>query len=190
MNSDDSRSGNDGNARNDSGSNDNHHSGRNMNGNAPSGGSLPSNGTPFNGALFFTCSLVEYIGRERKLTRRSVVSALGESHIRRIYSHADVLHCEPIAAVADAYIELADIGTGDFDNVAAARYLVPDYWTIGEVFVRLIEDVRTPGDDAVSVLRDVYGSWISDALSNYNTDFYYQPRDYIAECYRQGTVLE
>ena len=183
MNSDDSRSG--------CGSNGNrHNSGRNMNGNTPSDGNLPSNGTPFNSALFFTCSLVEYIGRERKLTRRSVVSALGESHIRRIYSHADVLHCEPIAAVADAYIELADIGTGDFDNVAAARYLVPDYWTIGEVFARLIEDVRAPGDDAVSVLRDVYGSWISDALSNYNTDFYYQPRDYIAECYRQGTVLE
>ena len=156
----------------------------------PVGGSPLSSSAPFDSALFFTCSLVEYIGRERKLARREVVSALGESHVRRIYSHADVLHCEPIAAVADAYVELADIKTGDFDNVAAARYLVPDYWAIGEVFARLIEDVRAPGDDVVRVVEDVYGSWISDAISNYNTDFYYQPRDYIAECYRQGTVLE
>ena len=25
--------------------------------------------------------------------------------------------------------------------------------------------------------------------SNYNTDFYYQPRDYIAACYKKGEVL-
>ncbi len=140
--------------------------------------------------LFFTCSLIEFIGRERKLVRRDVVSALGQGNLRRIYSHADVLHCEPIAAVAGAYVELAGIGTDDFDNVAAARYLVPDYWAIGDVFARLIEDVCPGEAEVVPTLEAVYASWISDAISNYNTDFYYQPRDYIAECYRQGTVLE
>lgn len=141
-------------------------------------------------SLFFTCSLIEFIGRERKLACGDVAHALGQGHLRRIYSHADVLHCEPIAAVADAYVELAGIGTGDFDNVATARYLVPDYWAIGDVFARLIEDVCPGEDEVVPTIEAVYASWISDAISNYNTDFYYQPRDYIAECYRQGTVLE
>lgn len=140
--------------------------------------------------LFFTCSLIEFIGRDRKLARADVVSALGDEHLRRIYSHAEVLHCEPIEAVADAYIELAGIGTGDFDNVAAARYLVPDHWTVGAVFARLIEDVCPSDGEVIPTLRAVYASWICGAISNYNTDFYYQPRAYIAECYRQGAVLE
>lgn len=140
--------------------------------------------------LFFTCSLIESIGRDRKLARADVVRALGEDNLRRIYSHADVLHCEPIEAVADAYVGLAGIGVGDYDNVAAARYLVPDHWTVGAVFARLIEDVCPCADEVVPTLKTVYASWVCEAISNYNTDFYYQPRDYIAECYRQGTVLE
>ena len=33
------------------------------------------------------------------------------------------------------------------DNVAACRYTVPDYWTIGEVYERLIEDVTGEDED-------------------------------------------
>ena len=33
---------------------------------------------------------------------------------------------------------------------------------------------------------EVYTSWIDAAISNYNSDFYYQSRDYIATCYREG----
>ena len=54
--------------------------------------------------LFFTCSLLEYIGRQQKL-RRDVVDALGEKVVRRIYRYADVLHSEPIAEVAFACSE-------------------------------------------------------------------------------------
>lgn len=34
----------------------------------------------------------------------------------------------------------------------------------------------------------VYSSWIDNVISNYNTDFYYQSRDYIAECYKEGRI--
>ena len=36
----------------------------------------------------------------------------------------------------------------------------------------------------------VFTSWIDGLLSDYNSAFYYQPRDYIAECYRQKMVLD
>ena len=36
---------------------------------------------------------------------------------------------------------------------------------------------------------EVYFYWIDAAISNYNTDFYYQSRDYIYECYMAGKVL-
>ena len=43
---------------------------------------------------------------------------------------------------ADEYIRMQNITEGDFDNVGACKYNVPDYWTIGEVYKRLIEDVQ------------------------------------------------
>lgn len=75
--------------------------------------------------------------------------------------------------------------------MAECRYTVPDYWTIGEVYERLIEDVS--GDDEehmIDWLIEVYTSWIDEVISNYNTDFYYQSREYICECYREGTIVE
>ena len=141
-----------------------------------------------NNDLFYVCSLIEYIGRERKLRRAEVVAGLGEETLRRIYRHADVFHCEPIAKVAADFIELRSLPEGDFDNVAACRYAVPSYWDIGAVHARLIEDVAD-GADPVTKLMEVYSSWMSDALSRFNSDLYYQPRAYLAECYRAGTIL-
>ncbi|MBQ8316497.1 MAG: hypothetical protein IJ427_10530 [Lachnospiraceae bacterium] len=138
-------------------------------------------------ALMFTCSLIEYIGRRQKLSRGDVVRTLGVENITRIYKYADVLHCEPIERVADEYISMVDMKTGEFDNVKKCKYEVPDYWTIGEVYERLIEDVEE--GNVVEKLMEVYTSWASDSISNYNTDFFYQPRDYIKECYIAGEVL-
>ncbi|MDO5388360.1 MAG: hypothetical protein Q4F63_03915 [Clostridia bacterium] len=137
--------------------------------------------------LFFVCSLIEFIGREVKLKRSDVVKALGEDVIRRIYNFADVFHCEPIAKVADDFITMCNIKSGDYDNVRECKYEVPDYWTIGEVYERLIEDIGE--NDVIEALLEVYGSWISDAISNYNSDFFYQSRDYIRECYKAQQVI-
>ena len=97
-------------------------------------------GSKNNDALFYTCSLIEYIGRNVKRRRKEVTDFLGKERIGRIYEYADVFHCEPIAKTADEFIEEAKISIGDFDNEKICRYTVPDYWDIGEVYERLIED--------------------------------------------------
>ena len=137
--------------------------------------------------LFFTCSLIEFIGRERKLTRGEVVKYIGKDNLKRIYKYADTLHCEPIEKVADDYIEMCNIPTGTYDNVKKCKYEVPDYWTIGDVFGRLIEDVAK--ENVVDTLMEVYQSWISNAISNYNSDFFYQSREYICKCYEENEIL-
>ena len=143
-----------------------------------------------NSALFYTCSLIEPIGRTQKQPRSAVVSFLSKGTILRIYRFADVFHCEPIEKTTDDFITIRQIPQGSFDNVAACRYTVPDYWTIGEVYERLIEDTAQEDTDEAIVdkLIEVYTSWIDAAISNYNSDFYYQSRDYIAECYREGKI--
>ena len=144
-----------------------------------------------NSALFYTCSLIEFIGRKQKLRRSEVVQMLGKKVIVRIYNYADVFHCEPMEKTAADFIANQNIREGNFDNVASCRYTVPDYWTIGEVYERLIEDVS--GDDEERIIDRlivVYTSWIDAAISNYNTDFFYQSREYICECYREGKIIE
>lgn len=62
------------------------------------------------------------------------------------------------------------MNSGTFDNVQACRYKIPDYWDIGEVYERLIEDCY---DDhkIVDGIWEVYHSWIDAQISNYNSDF-------------------
>ena len=141
-----------------------------------------------NNNLFFTCSLIEYIGRKVKRTRKEVVDILGKEQIEHIYEYADVFHCEPIEKVADEFIEESKITMGIFDNEKECRYSIPDYWSIGEVYERLVEDAYSD-DEIVKGIWEVYHSWINEYISNYNTDFYYQPRDYIAACYKENKVL-
>ena len=129
-------------------------------------------GTKNNNALFYTCSLIEYIGRRMKRTRCEVTDYMGKNRIKRIYEYADVFHCEPIEKTADEFIEETNMTEGSFDNVKECRYTVPGYWDIGE-----------------DGIWEIYHSWIDGQISDYNTDFYYQPRDYIAECYKAGVVL-
>lgn len=142
-----------------------------------------------NSALFFTCSLIEQIGRMLHTRRGDIAAALGERGVRAVYDYADVLHCDPIEKAADDTITEFSLQSGSFDNVSAARYAVPDVWTMGKVYARLIEDVSGDGN-VVETLLAVYSSWIDEKLSDYNSSFYYEPRDYIAECWRQGMVLD
>lgn len=140
-----------------------------------------------NNALFYTCSLIEFIARKTKNNRKDIVNILDED-IERIYNFQDVFHCEPIEKVADDFIERNNIPLGEFDNISKCKYSIPDYWDIGEVFERLIEDCYDENDVFIGI-REVYSSWLSERILNFNSDLYYQPRDYLAECYKSGEIL-
>lgn len=140
-----------------------------------------------NNALFYTCSLIEYIARATQNERGFVVNLLG-SDVERIYKFQDVFHCEPIAKVADDFIKRNSIPTGNYDNIQHCKYNVPDYWDIGEVFARLISDCYHE-DDLFKGIIEVYNSWFAKQILNFNSDLYYQPREYLAECYRSGQII-
>lgn len=138
--------------------------------------------------LRYTCSLIEYIGRKTKNTRKSVVEALGEKYLNHILNHADVFHCEQIDEVADRFIEACNIKLGDFDNVASCKYDVPNYWDIGEVYQRLISSLVL--DDVISKLIEVYSSWITRYIDNYNIAVYYMTPEYLKLSYEEGKLLD
>ena len=98
------------------------------------------------------------------------------------------MHCEPVEKVADDFIQKSAISEGNYDNLINCKYAVPDYWDIGEVFARLIEDCYEE-EDVINGIKEVYRSWLADQILMFNSDLYYQSRDYIAECYREGELL-
>ena len=68
------------------------------------------------------------------------------------------------------------------DNVTSGPLRRPATYLTG-----LIEDVAEGG--AVEGALGVHSSWMADAISNYNSDLYYQPRDYLRECYLANEIL-
>ncbi len=140
-----------------------------------------------NNSLFYTCSLIEFISRETKNNRKDIIEYLGED-LERIYNYEDVFHCEPIEKVANDFIIRNNISTGKFDNISKCKYNIPDYWEIGEVFERLIEDIYDE-KDIFRGIREVYSSWLAEKILNFNSDLYYQSRQYLAECYKAGKII-
>lgn len=140
-----------------------------------------------NNSLFYTCSLIEFISRQTKNNRKDIIEYLGED-LERIYNYEDVFHCEPIEKVANDFIIRNNISTGRFDNISKCKYNIPDYWEIGEVFERLIEDIYDE-KDVFKGIREVYSSWLAEKILNFNSDLYYQSRQYLAECYKAGKII-
>lgn len=138
--------------------------------------------------LFYTCSLIEYIGRETKNKRCDIVNALGKDIIEHIFNYADVFHCEPIAAVADRFIDEFNIINGEFDNIKECKYQIPSYWDIGAVYQRLIEGLES--ENIIDKLIEVYNSWIAEYIDNYNIAVYYMTPQYLKLSYEEGELIE
>ena len=140
--------------------------------------------------LFFTCALIDYIARKTKNSRADVVNRLGKEQISKIFELAVIYHCDNPDRVCDDFIESAHIETGTFDNIADCGYAVPSYWDIGKVYKRLIkmvaEDKKT---DVIDALFEVYNSFISPAIDDYNSSFYYENPLFIFECYKAKKML-
>lgn len=140
--------------------------------------------------LFFTCSLIDYIARKTKNTRQETVDALGRERISKIYDLADVYHSDNIERVSDDFICEAGIKQGNFDNVGECKYAIPSHWDIGKVYKRLIKSVaKEKNISVVDALMEVYHSFISDKIDDYNSSVYYENPSYIFECFMQDKIL-
>ena len=140
--------------------------------------------------LFFTCALIDYIARKTKNTRTDVVNRLGKEQISKIFELAGIYHCDNPERVCDDFIESAHIETGTFDNIADCGYAVPSYWDIGKVYKRLIKMVAEDKKiDVIDALFEVYNSFISPAIDDYNSSFYYENPLFIFECYKAKKIL-
>lgn len=140
--------------------------------------------------LFYTCSLIDFMARKTTNTRAYIVNQLGKNRLEKIFDLADVYHCDSIERVCDDFVEEANIQNGTFDNVRDCKYAIPSHWDIGKVYKRLIKQVAQEENiPVVDALMEVYNSFISLKIDDYNSSVYYENPSYIYECYRQKTMI-
>ena len=139
--------------------------------------------------LFFVCSLIEFIARKTKNTKKNIIEKLEFEKINKIYELAEVYHSENIEKVSDELIQNCKIEIGSYDNIANVTERIPSYWEIGRVYQRLIKMVASNSSEYVKKIIDVLSSWIIEKLDNYNSSLYYESPDYIYNCYKEGKII-
>ena len=140
--------------------------------------------------LFFTCSLIDYIARKTQNKRVDVVDRLGKKRLEKIYDLSDVYHSDNIDRVSDDFIKESGIEKGNFDNVKECSYTIPSHWDIGKVYKRLIKGVAEAEKiGIIQALWNVYHSFISEKIDDYNSSMYYENPSYLLECYLEGKVI-
>lgn len=138
---------------------------------------------------FYVCALIEYIGRETRNHRGDIVRAIGIKGIEKLLRDAEVNHCLSFEQVSDEVISYYGIEQGYFDTLSGCKYSVPSYLDIGKLYSIMVEDCAEPGKEAEELMK-IFSSFISDAISNFNSDLYYQNPDYLEWSYREGKLLD
>ncbi|AVP55797.1 hypothetical protein DP145_12770 [Clostridium tetani] len=140
--------------------------------------------------LFYVCCLIEFIGRKTKNRRSIIVKKLGKKELIRQLDIAEANHCLSFDQVSDEIIEYFNIQEGDFHTVESCKYNVPSVQAIGKVYHRLIISIISEQDNLVDVLFEVFNSFISDEISDFNSSVYYSNPEYLKYSYLEGRLLD
>lgn len=133
--------------------------------------------------IYYTATLLEYVARQTKNKRDVIAELVGEKGVRDIYNFAGVSHCLPMAQVADEVVQDYNIPEGEFSPEAAATR-VPSATDIGKVYMRLVEDAQPNPQKYPEELFAILKSKISEWMVEYQSAFFYSPRDYVLDSYR------
>ena len=140
--------------------------------------------------LFFLCSMIEYIGRKTKNHRNVVVNSIGKDGLQHIFDLADIYHSENMDKLAFEFTEKHHIENGIFDNIENAQYSIPTHWDIGKVYKRLIINIsKKENKPLIDVLSDVYNSWLSRKIEDFNSSVYYESPQYLLQSFLMGENL-
>lgn len=137
--------------------------------------------------LFYLCSLIEYISRVTKNTKKDIVLSIGGKNLAKLYSLASVLHAEPIEKVSDEVIDNYQISLGNYSN-NHYQNKIPSYFDIGKVYQRLIV-MNSKNEDYITSLVEILTSFLIPKIDNYDSSLYYENPSYLYECYKEGRIL-
>ena len=138
--------------------------------------------------IYYVCSLIEFIARKTKNHRQDVIRCFSKADVERQLRLAEVNHCLSFEQVSDELIEDYGISDGDFDTVKECRYDVPSFLSIGMLYQELVLSTMK-NEDAAQGIIDILSSFISDEISDFNSNVYYTNPDYLRCYYLEGKML-
>lgn len=139
--------------------------------------------------LFFVCTIIECVARATHNKPKDIVAKISDSELIHELKVASVNHCLSFEQICDEWIEKFHIQNGKFENISECKYNVPTETSIGRVYQTLISNVCESDEELISTIRRVYNSFISDEISNFNSNVYYSNPDYIKCSYEAGELL-
>lgn len=140
--------------------------------------------------VYFVCSIIEYLGRKTKNRRADIVKLLGKEEIKRQLELAEVNHSLSIEQITDELIDEFHITEGDYDSVGNSKYNIPSVSGIAKNYQRLIIGDLNTGKTLLDAFNDVFQSFISDDISDFNTSVYYSSPEYLRLSYEEGKLLK
>ena len=138
--------------------------------------------------LFYVCSMIEFVARETHNKVKDVVGKMTDEDLVHQLRTAGVNHCLSFEQVCDEVVEVYKIKEGKFDTISECQYDVPSFLDIGKLYSIMIEDCAKEGKEVHELIK-IFTSFISDEISDFNTDLYYQNPDYIECSYKEGQLL-
>lgn len=138
--------------------------------------------------IYYVCTMIEFVARATKNRRRDVVKKLSKKSIEHQLKVAEVNHCLSYEQVADEWIEQYGIAVGNFDTAKECKYTIPSVNSIGRVYQQLVLETMEENDEAQAII-DVFSSFISDEISNFNSNVYYSNPNYLKCSYEEGMLL-
>lgn len=139
--------------------------------------------------IYYVCTMIEFVARVTKNHRRDVIKRLTKKNIEHQLKVAEVNHCLSFEQVSDEWIEQYDISMGNYDTVSECKYTVPSVMAIGRVYQQLVLAIMEMNEEAQAIIN-VFSSFMSDEISNFNSNVYYSNPDYIKCSYEAGFLLE
>ena len=140
--------------------------------------------------LFYVCSMIEFVARETHNKVKDIVRKMADEDLLHQLKAASVNHCLSYEQVCDEWIEEYQIAEGNFDNITTCKYNVPTVTSIGRVYQTLILEVMEQDVNVVEAIRNVYNSFISEEISDFNSNVYYSNPDYIKCSYEAEKLLD
>ena len=138
--------------------------------------------------IYYVCSLLEYISRKTRNHRQDVIRYFSIADIERQLRITSVNHCLSFEQVSDEIIDEFGIKEGQFDTVKECKYEVPSVTSIGMLYQDLVLSTMKDENAAKGII-DVFSSFITDEISDFNSSVYYTNPDYLRCCYLEGRML-
>lgn len=138
--------------------------------------------------LFYVCSLVEFIARKTKNKRGVVANRLGPEGFAKQLNDAQVNHCLSFEQVGEEVVDQYKIPQGNFESVENCKFNVPSFMDIGSLYCIMILDCARNGEEIETAIK-IFSSKVSDCISDFNSDCYYQNPSYLEESFKAGKLL-